>query len=157
MVTSVWIGHKNLAGFLLSALWKCGWGFILQYSEFSYWCRGASWVVNGVKNPHKRCGYYPWVGKIPWRRKTATHSNILAWKIPWTEEPGRLRCKGLQRAGRTEQLRTPTGAAVTVWLIFIQSTQCICLFCSMTNGSLKVSDIALYTVWMRIIVYKNNS
>ena len=115
------------------------------------------WSLSLQCRRHKRCGYYPWVGKIPWRRKTATHSNILAWKIPWTEEPGRLRCKGLQRAGRTEQLRTPTGAAVTVWLIFIQSTQCICLFCSMTNGSLKVSDIALYTVWMRIIVYKNNS
>ena len=31
---------------------------------------------------------YPWVGKIPWKK--ATHSNLLAWRIPWTEEPGRL-------------------------------------------------------------------
>ena len=29
----------------------------------------------------------------------AIHSNILAWKIPWTEEPGRLQSKGSQRAG----------------------------------------------------------
>ena len=29
----------------------------------------------------------------------ATHSSILAWKIPWTEEPGGLQCKGLQRVG----------------------------------------------------------
>ena len=27
----------------------------------------------------------------------ATHSGILAWKIPWTKEPGRLRSTGLQR------------------------------------------------------------
>ena len=27
----------------------------------------------------------------------ATHSSILAWRIPWTEEPGRLRSMGLQR------------------------------------------------------------
>ena len=27
----------------------------------------------------------------------ATHSSIVAWKIPWTEEPGRLEPKGLQR------------------------------------------------------------
>ena len=27
----------------------------------------------------------------------ATHSNILAWKIPWTEEPGSLQSMGLQR------------------------------------------------------------
>jgi len=30
----------------------------------------------------------------------ATHSNILAWKIPSTEEPGGLLCTGLQRVGR---------------------------------------------------------
>ena len=29
----------------------------------------------------------------------ANHSNILAWKIPWTEEPGRLQSMGLQRVG----------------------------------------------------------
>jgi len=26
----------------------------------------------------------PWVGKIPWRKGMATHSNILAWIIPWS-------------------------------------------------------------------------
>ena len=30
------------------------------------------------------------VWKDPLEEKTATHSSILAWKIPWTEEPGRL-------------------------------------------------------------------
>ena len=29
----------------------------------------------------------------------ATHSSLLAWRIPWTEEPGRLQSMGLQRAG----------------------------------------------------------
>ena len=29
----------------------------------------------------------------------ATHSSILAWRIPWTEEPGKLQSMGLQRAG----------------------------------------------------------
>ena len=32
-------------------------------------------------------------------KEIATHSSILAWKIPWTEEPGRLQSKGLQRDG----------------------------------------------------------
>ena len=31
----------------------------------------------------------------------ATNSRILAWRIPWTEEPGRLQSMGLQRAGVT--------------------------------------------------------
>ena len=32
-------------------------------------------------------------------KKMATNSSILAWKIPWTEEPGRLQSMGLQRVG----------------------------------------------------------
>ena len=43
------------------------------------------------------------VGYSPWDCKelemTATHSSILAWKIPWTEEPGGLQSMGLQRVG----------------------------------------------------------
>ena len=33
----------------------------------------------------------------PLEKKMATHSSILAWKIPWTEEPGKLQSMGLQR------------------------------------------------------------
>ena len=32
-------------------------------------------------------------------KEMATHSSILAWKIPWTEDPGRLQFMGLQRVG----------------------------------------------------------
>ena len=32
-------------------------------------------------------------------KETATHSNILAWGIPWTEEPGGLQSMGSQRVG----------------------------------------------------------
>ena len=38
----------------------------------------------------------------------APHSSTLAWKIPWTEEPGRLQSMGLQRVGHdlmTKQLQ----------------------------------------------------
>ena len=34
----------------------------------------------------------------------ATHSSILAWRIPWTEEPGGLQSLGLQGSDMTEQL-----------------------------------------------------
>ena len=33
----------------------------------------------------------------PLEKKMATHSSILAWRIPWTEEPGGLQSMGLQR------------------------------------------------------------
>jgi len=32
-------------------------------------------------------------------KKMATHSSIHAWKIPWTEQPGKLQSMGLQRIG----------------------------------------------------------
>ena len=36
---------------------------------------------------------------ILWRRELATHSSILAWRIPWTEEPGGLQSMGSKRVG----------------------------------------------------------
>ena len=36
----------------------------------------------------------------PLEKEMATHSSILAWGIPWTEEPGELQSKGSQRVGR---------------------------------------------------------
>ena len=35
----------------------------------------------------------------PLEKEMAAHSSILAWKIPWIEEPGRLQSMGLQRVG----------------------------------------------------------
>ena len=46
----------------------------------------------------KRHGFDHWVGKDALEGIT-THSNILAWRIPWIEEPGRLQSTGSQRAG----------------------------------------------------------
>ena len=36
----------------------------------------------------------------PLEEEMAVHSSIIAWKIPWTEEPGRLQSKGSQRVGQ---------------------------------------------------------
>ena len=44
-----------------------------------------------------------WVQSLGWEdlleKEMATHSSILAWKIPWTEEPGRQQSMGSQRVG----------------------------------------------------------
>ena len=44
-----------------------------------------------------------WVLLLGWedplKKGMATHSSILAWRIPWTEEPGRLQSMGSQRVG----------------------------------------------------------
>ena len=45
-----------------------------------------------------------WVRSLGWEgpleKEMATHSNILAWRIPWTEKPGRLQYMGSQRVGQ---------------------------------------------------------
>ena len=38
----------------------------------------------------------------------ATHSSILAWRIPWTEEPGGLQSMGSQRAGHDLGTKPPS-------------------------------------------------
>ena len=44
-------------------------------------------------------GLIPGSGISPPEKQMATHSNILAWKIPCSEEPGRLQSMGSQRVG----------------------------------------------------------
>ena len=63
---------------------------------------GASQVALVVKNlPAKAGNIRRWVGPLDWEdpleEGMATHSRILAWRIPRTEEPGRLQSTGLQR------------------------------------------------------------
>ena len=44
-----------------------------------------------------------WVQSLGWadplEKEVATHSSILAWRIPWRDEPGRLQSTGSQRVG----------------------------------------------------------
>ena len=44
-----------------------------------------------------------WVRSLGWEdpleKEMATHSSTLAWRIPWTEEPGKLQSTGSQRVG----------------------------------------------------------
>ena len=71
-----------------------GIGYRLQYS----W---ASLVSQLVKNPP--AVRETWVQSLCWEdpleEGMATHSSILAWRIPGTEEPGGLPCMGLHRVG----------------------------------------------------------
>ena len=64
-------------------------------------CSRTFWVAQTVKNLPAMWETRVWSlgGKDPPEKALATHSSILAWKIPWTEEPGRLQSMGSQRVG----------------------------------------------------------
>ena len=59
-------------------------------------------LAQTVKNLSAR--WETWVQSLGWedplQKGTATHSSILAWRIPWTEEPGGLQSMGSQRVGQ---------------------------------------------------------
>ena len=55
-------------------------------------------------------------GEDPLEKRMATHSRILAWRIPWTEEPGGLQYMGLQRVRNNR---------VTFFSLFLQVTMLI--------------------------------
>ena len=51
--------------------------------------KGETWVQTlGLEDPQEK--------------RMATHLSIFAWRIPWTEEPGRLQSMGLQRVGHDQ-------------------------------------------------------
>ena len=52
----------------------------------------------------------------PLEEGMVTHSSILAWRIPWTEEPGRLQTIGLQNQTRQETWHTRAGSHFQVCL-----------------------------------------
>ena len=67
----------------------------------NYFCTWASQVALMVKNLPANAGDVRDLGSIPGSEDSleeglATHSNILAWRIAWMEEPGRLQSIGLQ-------------------------------------------------------------
>ena len=58
-------------------------------------------MAQTVKNPPSM--QETWVQSLGWedplKKGKATHSSILAWRIPWAEESGKLQSMGLQRVG----------------------------------------------------------
>ena len=85
-----------------------------------YYINGASLLAQTVKNP--RAKQETWLRSLGWQdpleEEMATHSSVLAWNIPLTEEPGGLQSVGLQRVGhdrtRTHvSLRQHTGAPMS--------------------------------------------
>ena len=72
--------------------------FEQQLSEATKKTNRAFLVIQMVKN--LPAVQETWVQSLgwddPWKKGMGTHSSILAWRIPWTEEPGGLQSTGLQ-------------------------------------------------------------
>ena len=73
-----------------------GTGYPLQYS----WASLVAWLVNNTPAMRET-----WVQSLGWEdpleEGMATHSSILAWRIPWTQEPGGLQSMASQKVGHS--------------------------------------------------------
>ena len=70
--------------------------YILLDSMTRWWCSGKESTCQRRKG--QSCRFDPWVRKIPLEWKMATQSSILAWRVPWTEEPGGLQIYGVAKS-----------------------------------------------------------
>ena len=78
---------------------RAGWATVHGVEKSWTWLSDITIIITGVNSGPggkesacqcRRCrshGFDPWVGKIPWRRKWKPTPVVLAWRIPWTEEP----------------------------------------------------------------------
>ena len=83
---------------VFSSCWK--WVLLFSFSAQACNCSGFP-AAHTVKNPPAM--WETWVRYLSWEdpleKEMVTHSSILAWRITWTEEPGRLQSMGSQRVG----------------------------------------------------------
>ena len=75
--------------------------FEIEIYAYLYFLLGKPWWLSGEEPSCqcRRCWFDPWIRNIPMKKEMATNSGILAWKIPWTEELGRLQSMGSQKSG----------------------------------------------------------
>ena len=88
--------------------------FLTQGLNQGLSCRQILYQLSHQGSPETWVQYLNWEGAL--EKGTTAFSNFLAWRIPWTEEPDRLQCMGLQRVGYD-------------WANFIFNFLDLCLLC----------------------------
>ena len=106
-------GALTLTSFLFQHRWFC------RTKNLAHWVT-ASLVAHTVKNLPAM--WEIWVWSLGWedplKEGMATHSSTLAWRIPWTEVPGRLQSLALQRVGHDWAIKHTSVHWVTGWILY---------------------------------------
>ena len=79
----------------------------------------------------------------PLEKKMATHPSILAWRIPWTEEPGMLQSMGLQRGGHNLVIKMATPTMTRMLTLYKHGS------CFVQDQILQLFLCAHFRVWPR--------
>ena len=112
------------------------WSHLQGWPPLSYWCVTSLGFPGGASGEesacqcrwHKRCRFDLLSREDPLEEGMATHSSILAWRIPFTEEPGRLQSIELHRIGHNWRDLACTTLLILHVCSHISICTCFCFF-----------------------------
>ena len=113
-------------------------------------------------------GLVPGLGKSPGERNGSLHSSVLAWRIPWTEEPGGLWSMGLQRVDMTERrtfLFTSSTTYTYIYTHIYMYIHCFRMLAIVSNAAVNTGMHILFKLlfsflWIhtqKMCIYINNN
>ena len=106
--------RAEVHGVTKSQTWLSNWTELNLLAKISFWAsQVAQWLKNSPPMQETQVWSLGWEGSL--EEGLATHSSILAWRIPGTEEPGGLQSTGSKESDTTERL-TRTHTTSTQWL-----------------------------------------
>ena len=121
--TELQLPLQNVSNSLYKSSYYFQFFFFLKTHPFS-WTSLVAQTVKGL--PTMQETRFQSLGREdPLGKEMETHCSILAWKIPWTEEPGRLQSMGSQKVGQTVFIRTFTVFSFSFFLntsFFLEKT-----------------------------------
>ena len=104
---------------------------LLVYNSYTIiW--GFSWWLRGKESSFqcRRCGFDPWIGKIPWRRRKWQPTPVfLPGNFHGPEEPGGLQSMGVTELDTTEHTHTLSFGVLVMWSTYERLKRCLSWVC----------------------------
>ena len=124
---------------------------------FIFSVKPASLVAQTVKNLPVRQETQVWFlgQKNPLEKRMVTHSSILSWRIPWTEEPGGFQCMGLQRVRHNWATNTHTQATCKPWSHLFNKSLCLHIHWASLVAQRVKNLPAMQETWVQSLGQKN--
>ena len=100
----IFLSHELTNQQISTFLYKQG-----SWLSLCYYCRlcagESGWLPRWLSGKESSAKQETWIQSLGWadslEKEMATHSSLLAWEMPWTEEPGGLQPTRLQESGAT--------------------------------------------------------
>ena len=87
----------------------------------------------------------------PLEKGIATHSSILAWRIPWTEDPGQLQSIGCKSRTQLSDYQNKKNLDEDIWVFIILSFQLCCRY-KMFQKKLQGNSISIF-IWIFVLLW----